>query len=465
MMRAKPTRAETGMGMRVLVVAGDGLIFDEFGELVTARAIAAPPPAVWDLSVVLELARFAFVDRPGVVVLTGEAMAELGIDPVVPSRLGVDRMFENHPVLEAPRARGWNVSGLGPWSLFWSDNAATARVSVACFPWLSSRTGPLWVQDIAVREFAADLARYQELTGSPFYATPGVSGLALMRDVTRLAAAPKWVAPPKISMEGLRHAEDDYRLWEQPGNADGTFEHTYDANGMYLGAAGAVYLPVSELAFVRGGWFDAKRAGYWQIVRPVWNDPNMPHPCGNHQSGSGLIWVTTPTMSLLAELASAGLLEMPDVVASWTAASSRVLRQWQSRLSGALGSLAEFDGPQMRRAIKATYAEAIGLLGREGGRVWRPDWRHHVIAAARCNLFRRVWSVGMATGRWPVRLRVDAVTYTSDEYDPVAAVPCGEAANGQTVCLPLGRGLGTFRPLGGIPARVAQRKLTKSVNG
>lgn len=422
---------------RVLLVDGDREIYDEHGELL---ATSETLTGRWDMGAVLTLAALLFEYRPGVVVLTAEAMAEL--DLAAPG--GPPVSDTDHRVLVSARAAGWKVTRVAPWMSFWRDSSAGhPRISVACFPWLDAKTGPLLREGEPVWGFAENLARFHELTGTAFYATPGVTGLALMRECTSLSEAPRWSHPAKPGLAPIRHAEDDYRAWDQPGNAVGAFEHTYDAIGMYLGTVGAVRLPIGELAYARGGWFNPKLGGYWQIVRPTWNNPNVPHPCGNHHPESGLIWVTTPTMELLAELADDGLLEMPDVIASWTAKSGRVLRQWQERLRNALAGLDDNDQPEMRRAIKATYAEAIGLLGREGGRVHRVDWRHHIIGQARVNLFRRMWRLGDRTGRWPVRVRVDAITYASDEFDAVAGCPNG---------LPLGEGLGKFRVLGSARA-------------
>lgn len=419
-------------GSRVLLVDGGQLMYDDIGELVGSWSAAR---GTWDLSQLLHEAANV-LGAPGVVLLTAGALADLGIGFPMSTR-AAEADAADHPVLNSARMFGWMVSRLAPWMSFRHDHWPT--ITVACLPWLDSRTGPLWHEGIPAGEFAADLARYHQLVGVPFYATPGVSGLALMRGCTSLPVEPRWVHPAKAALAGIRHVEDDYRTWSQPGNGGGAFEHTYDAVGMYLGSAGATYLPLAELAYARGGVFNQHVGGYWQIVPPVWNNPNMPHPCGNHRASSPLIWVTTPTMVLLAELAADGLLEMPGVVSSWTAKSARVLRQWQHRVRTALELIDDQDVPGMRRAVKATYAEAVGLLGREGGRVFRPDWRFHLIATARCNLFRRGWRIGEATGRWPVAIKVDALTYSSDEFDAVAGAPKG---------LPLGDTLGRFRVLG-----------------
>lgn len=415
---------------KVLVVNGGRELVTDGGELVEHFYEGR----VWNLGAVLTVAMDEFrYYGGGVVVLTTQAMADLGLGLLPPTAADAP----NALALSPARARGWNVSKLGPWMSFYSDNQAWPRISVACMPWLRSNVGPLWREDMTAMEFARGLADYHEVLGTRFYATPGVTGLEVMRHRTRLSEEPYW-APQDFYAAGkvpkaTRHAEDDYRAWVSPvdGERGGAYEHAYDAVSQYLAAAGSVYLPVGELHYATGGEFDKHRGGYWQIEMPAWNLPYLPHPAGNHHAGwagetGPLVWVTSPTMELLEELAEFGVLARPQVISSWTASSLRVLRSWQEQVREALiRSQGEQYGPEVRRAVKATYTEAIGLMGREGGRVFRPDWRHALIAQARCNLFRKMFRIVQEEHRFPVRIKVDAVTYSSDECDPVAAAPAG----------------------------------------
>lgn len=422
---------------KVLVVGGGREIVTDSGELVEHFYEGR----VWNLGAVLTIAADEFRHfGGGVVLLTTAAMADLGLGLLPPTAADAP----NALVLSPARARGWNVAKLSAWMSFYSDNASWPRISVACLPWLRSNVGPLWREGMEPLEFARSLADYHQVVGTRFYATPGVTGLEMMRHRTRLSEEPYWApvgfyAPGKVP-KATRHAEDDYRAWVAPsdGERGGAYEHAYDAVSAYLAAAGAAYLPVGELHYAAGGTFDARRGGYWLIELPVWNLPYLPHPAGNHREGAGPVWVTSPTMELLEELAEFGILARPELISSWTASTLRVLRSWQEQVREALiRSGGDQYEPQVRRAVKATYTEAIGLMGREGGRVFRPDWRHTLIAAARCNLFRKMWRVARDEHRFPVRIKVDAVTYASDEYDPVAAAPAGLrlAAPGEPLAL------------------------------
>ncbi len=426
---------------KVLVVGGGRELVDEHGELVTHFYEGR----VWNLGALLTIAADEFAKfGGGVVLLTTAAMAELGLGLVPPTAADAP----NALVLSPARARGWNVARLSSWMAFYSDNQAWPRISVACLPWLRSVTGPLWRENIAPGEFARSLAGYHEVLGTRFCATPGVTGLEVLRGRTRLSEEPYWAPKDFYGMgklpKGTRHAEDDYRAWSTPEAAvakSGGFEHTYDAVSQYLAAAGSVYLPVGELHYAVGGEFDPRRGGYWQIELPAWNQPLMPHPAGNHHTERApAVWVTNPTMVLLLELAEQGVVAAPRVLSSWTGSTLRALRSWQEILREALiRSDDDRHGPEIRRALKATYAEAIGLMGREGGRVFRPDWRHTLIAAARTNLFRKMWNIARLEGRYPVRIKVDAVTYASPEFDPVAAAPRGLLLADPDAALELGK--------------------------
>ena len=94
--------------------------------------------------------------------------------------------------------------------------------------------------------------------------------------------------------------------------------------------------------------------------------------------------------------------------------------------------------------VKEMYTSFIGMMGswehkgKRAQRLYQPAWRHHIIASARANMWRRVADIGEKTGQWPVAMRVDSVAYLSDEPDMLAAFPGGPDF--------LGDALGRFHP-------------------
>lgn len=387
----------------------------------------------------------------GVVILTGPAAGWLGLPLLGAGRHTAELESTDHPVLTAPRAAGWKVTGLAPWMTFWAPGRPTIHVAV--HPWLDpNTTGPLYDPD--VWEMGWHLHRYAELTGTPYHSTPGVAGIGLLRDRWHGQTVPYWTPEPKVPA-GCRQAENDIADWTAEAPAAGNYRHSYDANIMYLGAAGAAQCATSELEHtgpgVRPEW---KRAGYWRIEPPRL-DPKLdqlPSPLGFRRAVHrvdkkpatgrwGELWVSTPTVMLLAELAGRDrpLCSPPVVLDSWTAPGTRVVRAWAQALTAAVGTVRESTDPYDRRqleALKATYRETIGMLARPTSRVHRPDWRHAVIGMARWSFWRKLLTVAELTERWPTSVNVDCATYAADTRDPVAACPDG---------ITLGNGAGQFK--------------------
>jgi hypothetical protein len=156
--------------------------------------------------------------------------------------------------------------------------------------------------------------------------------------------------------------------------------------------------------------------------------------------------VTTPTLALLDQLTSEGVYGGFEVIEGYACETSRVTREWAERLRDAHtlwdGALAQADSPEFRAlkaAAKACYRETIGLFGREGGRVDRPEWQDTIVSYARVNLWRKLWKAGKATGRWPVEMNRDTAWYP---------VPEGSTGGEPIEGLAVGSGLGKFRHYG-----------------
>jgi len=384
------------------------------------------------------LARVSRVFRPygeGVLVLTRDAMDALDFPAELP-RTGL----ADHPLLTAPRAAGWRVSALGPWTTFWRPERSEPAVHVLAHPWRRP-DAPLPLED--PWEASWYLRRYAELAGGAYHATAGVAGLGLLRDRFCPRSRPFWTPPWKAELlKATRNAEADL-LWSTSTTPAGGHLHTYDANVMYLSAAALVEVASGELKHTGAIGADPSRPGYWRIGWPAWNLPHVPNPLGwrnRKGSRSEAVWITSPTLKLLCQLAEEGLTGAPEIRDSWTADTGhRVLRTWAEQLGGAIDTARESAEPGDDRvlpALKATYREAVGMLDRDTGRMHRPDWRHAVIGLARANLWRKVWRVGTRENRWPVQVKTDAVTYWSDQPDPALACP---------VLLQLGTGRGEFK--------------------
>jgi len=418
-------------------------------------------PNSLDLVTVLHRAAHYFHDHGEGVLLVDQAAAEqLGLWRPGPAPEPGDDALRDWAGFVPARDNGWNVTGLAPWMSFHAGMTSVPgkglrptrpRVRVCVLPWLD-HDAVAGMADDGPAAFARNLARYHELTRSAFHTHPGVAGLALLRDVAAplLKTEPYWKPPVEQWPEDVRACEYDL-IWERDHDKPARYTHAYDARRAYLAAAQNANLALGNLTYQQRGAIDWSPhwAGYWRIPVPAWNVPWMPHPAGPAAMAvpaGELIWVSTPTMTLLDELGNDGWVSTPKPVESLVALgrpqdrygpTARVFREWANTLNTAALDTAGVDEDQaVNAAIKIVYSAAIGQLNTPTGRIYRPDWRHTIIALTRANLWRKMWRIGAATGRWPVSVYRDSLRYLSDEPDPVAACPYG---------LILGDRLGQFK--------------------
>lgn len=407
----------------------------ESGTHPMTEAVTLP----WLLDVASEVFTAA---REGVIVIGADVADRLGFPAKAPSEgrrgaLGVE-------LLTDAKTQGWRITGVAPWMTFWGSRRPTVHVAV--WPWLDLGDGA------ELAGYVGRLAQYHVMTGGSYHTTPGVAGIGLLRDHYAPGLEPFW-RPPFDGCSALSAVTDDASAFRMinplhaPGG-DRPHEHCYDVNRQYLTAAGVAELAPGPLHHEGPRVFDPNRPGYWLISPLAWNFRHMPHPAGTATAGTASRWVTTPTMRLIRDIADQGFISEPDVIDSWLGERrTRVLRSWSEALRDAVrlairnvetadpGSAS--DAGAVLDLIKQTYREGIAMLGRPGGRVYRPDWRHTIVATARANLYRKLWRIGHQTGAWPGRIMVDAVHYASSTRDPLAFA--------EAIGIPVGTGPGEFK--------------------
>ncbi len=356
-------------------------------------------------------------------------------------------LFLQEQAADLIRATGWRFSKIDTWTTFERPQDKRA-LHVGLIPRMTSDRMPLlapWPDETAVR-----LDHWHKVTGCPWRGTPGVAGTSLMRSLAeaqlkedqeeerksprkrkRVLTIPRW---------SLQLSEDLQRAWKSP-EADlgkkqwsrqekAPFQHTYDARMMYLAAAGVSLLARDALTHTGRLPFDAALSGFWLVEFQRWGLAKvLPDPAG--YGAAGPRWVTTATLQLVADQVERGHHGGFTVLDSWTAKGYRELRRWSSTLRDA------HEDPMLHDVIHDyVYREAWGMLGRPGTRVYRPDWHAAVLATARCNLWRKMWTTYETSGQAPLHIATDAVTYASDIEDPAAACP---------PAFDLREGLGGFR--------------------
>jgi hypothetical protein len=358
--------------------------------------------------------------------------------------------------VESLARSGWRHASLAPWTTFRRRGMPTVHLAV--HEWLPADRWPLRADaagdDLPPAALCAIHDLWQSLTGSAYRGTPGVAGGAILRRLWQhQAGEPRWrpnhPAPERVT---TRSVERDL-IWRDevtPRPAGGLHTHTYDVNRQYLAAAGIVALARDELAGAPTAvdavrrWSDFKQPGYYLINAAPWqgHPPAIPPPLAGsgvtdmgHTEGGGA-WVTHPTLELLDQLTDRGLYGGYSIIDAYTAPGARLLRRWAEILRDVTDPTAHYNPIPILTAGKAAYRETIGLFGRPGGAIERPDWRHAVIAQARCNLWRRLYLGALTSDpgtRLPVEVHIDAATYPCD------GTQCDQHP------VPVGVGLGKFK--------------------
>lgn len=308
-------------------------------------------------------------------------------------------------------------------------------------------------------ELLRALALFARLVGIRYRRSTGATGTGLMRALHRGPHA-KRLEDPQLPPPALERASGERDLvWMRPlseAERARSWVHCLDRNGMYLGACSSLELGFGKPILLQGGElvFEAGRPGYWRARLSGVSDPALPPVL---ERDNRWHWYTTPTLELAREWGVAF-----ELAEAWVwPERSRWLKPWYERLREARAAVLDDDSPAGRAveaAVKGAYRKSIGWFDgrrtgageawdREGDSMFRPDWRHQVVAKARANLLR-FWAKLPADLR-PFGTYIDQFYLASDEPDPAAAATA--------VGIPLGSGLAHFKPHGSIamPAALA----------
>jgi len=318
-------------------------------------------------------------------------------------------------------------TALTPWLDLRKKGEAGSSVSIA-FPLYDEHA--IWGLDTDGVTLLTALLAYARAMGTPYYRSPGRTGADLMQELGKRGAgagrefAERW---PEPALQVDTESELSWLRTLSPAEREKAYLHSYDKNAQWLSAAGVVELGltgIEERRDLAGTLpFDKKLPGYW-LARVA---------------GAPARWACTPTVAWAIERGQAVAITEAHV---WTR-HSRALETWYERLRGARTALYADETPAgalALRALKYTYSLTISGFSSAWQRerrspLYRPDWRHLVIAQANANLSRALHKMDR-DGYTPVAVHKDAVYLVSDEPDPVAACPPS---------VTLGTGLGHFK--------------------
>jgi hypothetical protein len=325
--------------------------------------------------------------------------------------------------LPAAELHAW-PEGLSHWLAL--DKKGVAGVAVVIPAYDDNAT---WGEGIDADTLLAALYAYANAVGRPYVRSPGKTGLDLLIETTRRGgkrdAVEDW-PPPALDTNTVRDLTWMRTLTpEERGRA---YLHSYDKNALWLGAASSVELGLGDVeersdpGDGTGVAFDKRLPGYW-LAR---------------LGGAEERWHCTPTVARAIERGQAVAIGQAYV---WPR-RARALEGWYERLRDARATLKADPAPPARLALdvlKYTYAVTVSTLGgtwyKHDDPLYRPDWRHHIIAQANANLSRALGRLE-AAGVPVVAVNVDCAYVVSDEPDPVAAMKG---------TLKLGEGLGDFK--------------------
>jgi len=319
--------------------------------------------------------------------------------------------------------------GLAPWVSLDKRGEAGAGLAVA-FPAYDENA--TWGADTDADTLLAALTAYAAAVGAPYVRSPGKTGtdllVALGRRGGRRDAVTEWPAPAR---ETTTVRDTVWMRTLAPAERGRAYLHSYDKNAAWLGACANVELGLGDLEERTAGGdpgggggvpFDPKLPGYW---------------CAR-VAGAAEAWYCTPTIVRALERGQAVAISQAHV---WTR-HSRALASWYARLRDARVALYADTTPAGRLALdvfKLTYAVTISSMAgqwhRRDSALYRPDWRHAILAQGAANLSRAIERMDAADCT-PVAVNIDCVYIVSDEPDAVAACP---------PTITLGTGLGHFK--------------------
>jgi hypothetical protein len=226
-------------------------------------------------------------------------------------------------------------------------------------------------------------------------------------------------------------------IWHRPAGPDESrlrYCHALDLNLAYAAGASSLPLPTGGCQHLEWPTFDPKFAGVYLI-----------------EDGDSARWVTAPTMQRLAER---GIIPLEGYV--W-ATSRRRLRAWYETIRDARTILLPDGGPALV-AVKDVCREGLGRLASKVRTVppgstladdptYQPYWAWAVIAEVRERLMTRVAGLEVK----PVAIDTDCLYFLTNRTSPShLAVALG---------LPLGDGLGQFKPAGSCKGAQARDAL------
>lgn len=389
------------------------------------------------------------------VYVTARAAKAMGLERPLSAKGGPDAGYP-HPWAVAPEGSGLSVDpdGVAPWMTVRRDGAHSRTI---VFPGWETRTGMRrgrvtgfgGAEDGAALLDAVTL--FAEATGFDYYRSPNKTAEGIVKahstyDATCHAVRAGEVPPLDVFELAVDTAWD--RALTPAEDALSTV-HRYDRNAAWLHAwSTPLGVGEPERWTAKDGealTYDRDAVGWWRASEaPTGLDPLLP-AIEFTAAAEGGVWISTPTMELLREIAPEWRPELVEAYV-WPEthraldSTCRVLREARRTILAA--AAAGRPGARYAKAVHGSlYKSFTGYLARTAGprkdratgeawagdTLWRPDWRFLIIETANANLYRQLRGLALTSDRYPLSVSTDAVTYASDNPDPIEGRPAGMA--------------------------------------
>lgn len=343
---------------------------------------------------------------------------------------------------------GWRVPDSGklkPWTRLVNGKQEVSVIASSLDTETRFKTAP------DAQTTLAALALFRAETGFWYRVDPAVTCEGMLRSLHRngldlTASMTPAEFPPPMRTEIVTE-----QCWARPltarDKASGKFVHAFDKHGMYLATMSSLAVGFGKPEYAAEPHFDAKKAGYW-LARIVLSDPDcpldLPHPGETRprQNIASFNWYVTPTLALASQLGAT-----IEVREAWLFNEThQPFTPLYRRLRDARKQLTESNDPAAGLALgllKSLYTKGIGNLASHKKRdaeeaidLYRPDWRHAIVATARANIYRNLLNARLE----PFAIRTDAIYVITENADPASATH-----------LRLGQELGQWEPIGSMP--------------
>ncbi|WP_371634511.1 hypothetical protein OG693_39895 [Streptomyces sp. NBC_01259] len=303
--------------------------------------------------------------------------------------------------------------------------------------------------------------------------------------------------------------EEDFKQWARPLSdieAARPWAVAVDVCASFLSVTETLRLPAGELEFTASPTWSPKSAGLWLCdFTGLETERDLPHPAtftGLPPTGPG--WYATPTVDYMVREYGYDPAAIGEAYVSRS--TLPFLREWTTAIRGGYkrcmsvlglvdgmddvaflaahqehkatgGDADKDDALVLAAAYKGIYKGGIGKWAdkgtaqypgtAEGNALWlekiagqwwyRPEVRHHILAAARIAAHRRMRKTYRLTGRAPFAVNVDSYLYAADAPSPLELLPRTEDGRPVPGALRLGAAPGSFKHESSVPmAAVAE---------